>query len=54
MRKFIYFPLKIDAENTERVHEGLRQALELLRQTTPDTFLGRKSYEPYPKEAEGD
>ncbi|MGX9431858.1 MULTISPECIES: hypothetical protein [Bradyrhizobium] len=31
-------------------HEQLRQSLELLRQPRPDTFLGRKTQEPFPKQ----
>ncbi|MGY3453150.1 hypothetical protein [Bradyrhizobium sp. USDA 4353] len=51
MRKYVYFPLKIDSETIERVRKALAESLELLKQNRPDTFLGRKSYEPFPNEA---
>ncbi|CCD87449.1 conserved protein of unknown function [Bradyrhizobium sp. ORS 285] len=51
MRKYVYFPLKIDSETIEGVRKALAESLELLKQNRPDTFLGRKSYEPFPSEA---
>ncbi|CAL78007.1 hypothetical protein BRADO4257 [Bradyrhizobium sp. ORS 278] len=54
MRKHVHFPLKIDAENVDRIRKALAESLELLKQNRPDTFLGRKSYEPFPNEAASD
>jgi hypothetical protein len=34
------------------VRAGIRKALEALRLSKVDTFLGRQTYEPFPKETE--
>ncbi|WP_407180258.1 hypothetical protein [Bradyrhizobium sp. STM 3562] len=41
------------ARQTERTREITKQAVELLRQPVPDTFLGRKTQEPFPREEQG-
>lgn len=38
------------AEQNARMREMRAKALELLRAPFPDTFLGRKTQEPFPKE----
>ena len=50
MQKPIRFHLASDAEHTEHARKAIRTALEVLARSQPDTFLGRKSYEPFPKE----
>lgn len=50
MQKTIHFHLPSDAEQTEHARKAIRTALEVLAKSQPDTFLGRKSYEPFPKE----
>jgi len=37
-------------QTIELTRQRLRQSLELLRQSVPDTFLGRKTQEPFPKQ----
>jgi|GEM_PF-6682689 len=39
-----------DAEQLARMHEMAREAAEVLRRPIPDTFLGRRTFEPCPKE----
>ena len=48
----IYHPLSIDQWHLEQVRAGIRKALEALRLSKVDTFLGRQTYEPFPKETE--
>lgn len=43
----IYRPLPADHEQAEIMREGVREARELLKQPLPDTFLGRKTHEPF-------
>jgi len=43
---------KIDAEQTAYMRHLAQLSRELLRQPVADTFLGRKTYEPFPKEDE--
>lgn len=35
----------------DELRKVIAQAREILDQPTPDTFLGRRTYEPYPAEA---
>ena len=46
----VHRPLPIDHAQAEVMRELMREARELLRQPPPDTFLGRKTHEPFPKE----
>ncbi|MEZ2144003.1 hypothetical protein AAE026_17230 [Bradyrhizobium sp. DN5] len=39
-----------DAEQLARMHEMAREAAEVLRRPIPDTFLGRRTFEPFPNE----
>ncbi len=43
-------PSSSDAEHVVRARRAIREALDVLALPPPDTFLGRKSYEPFPKE----
>jgi hypothetical protein len=36
------------ARQNEFMREMLARSFEILRQPVPDTFLGRKTYEPFP------
>ena len=46
-------PSTTDTENLEEVRLKLKEACEVLKQPVPDTFLGRKTREPFPeKEAD--
>ena len=42
----------IDAQQIEQTRKLTDEAREVLRQPRPDTFLGRKTQEPFPKEDE--
>lgn len=46
----VYRPLPADREQAEIMRELMRKARELLQQPPPDTFLGRKTYEPFPED----
>ncbi|MGX4801899.1 hypothetical protein [Bradyrhizobium guangdongense] len=48
--RHIHHPLRIDAAHIEMAREAIRAALEVLRQPQPDTFLGRETHEPFPRE----
>lgn len=50
----VYRPLPADHEQAEIIREAMRKARELLQPPPPDTFLGRKTMEPFPKEEEPD
>jgi|SwirhisoilCB1_FD_contig_41_2419280_length_372_multi_1_in_0_out_0_2 hypothetical protein len=36
-------------DDSEQTRETIKASLEILRQPMPDTFLGRKTREPFPK-----
>ena len=40
------------AELNTSLREQIAKALEILKTAVPDTFLGRKTYEPFPSEEE--
>lgn len=44
----VYRPLPVEREQAEMMRELMREARELLKQPPPDTFLGRKTHEPFP------
>jgi hypothetical protein len=44
----VYRPLPVEREQAEMMRELMREARELLKQPPPDTFLGRKTFEPFP------
>ncbi|MBR1160879.1 hypothetical protein [Bradyrhizobium elkanii] len=37
-------------ELVAQTHEVIQRSLKILRETSPDTFVGRKTQEPFPKE----
>jgi hypothetical protein len=52
-RPIIFRPSKMkeqDAIQADQAREVIHRALEVLRSPTPDTFLGRKTQEPFPFE----
>ena len=46
----IFHPLAIDAAHLEIARQSIREALAVLRQPQADTFLGRETYKPFPKQ----
>jgi hypothetical protein len=51
-RQRIYRTLEIDAKQAAQIRQALDAACEALKLPPPDTFLGRKSFEPFPREDE--
>ncbi|WP_407193468.1 hypothetical protein [Bradyrhizobium sp. STM 3566] len=48
-RDRIYRPVnEIDAEHKAQARKAVKDAREALREAVPDTFLGRKTHEPFP------
>ena len=43
----VYRPLPVDHEQAEYMRQFVRECRELLKQTPPDTFLGRRTHEPF-------
>ncbi len=41
-----------DAKQQRAIRDAMARNLEILRRATPDTFLGRKTQEPFPQEDE--
>ena len=46
----VYRPLPIDSELAEHTRKLIEESRELLKQSAPETFVGRKTQEPFPKE----
>ena len=46
----IYRPTQTDAEHAKQIREIIQQFREVLKQPPPETFLGRKTHDPFPKE----
>lgn len=44
----VFRPLNTDASDAELIRECVREARRVLNLPTPDTFLGRKTQEPFP------
>jgi hypothetical protein len=40
------------ANQTERAREIAKRSVELLQESAPDTFLGRKTHDPFPSETQ--
>ncbi|SFP66961.1 hypothetical protein SAMN05216330_10969 [Bradyrhizobium sp. Ghvi] len=40
------------AQQNAHMREQIAKALELLKAAVPDTFLGRRTYEPFPSEGD--
>ncbi|MCP3388235.1 hypothetical protein NLM27_05510 [Bradyrhizobium sp. CCGB12] len=49
-RRRIHDEVAAIAEQNAYTLEILARSLEILKQALPDTFLGRKTYEPFPSE----
>jgi hypothetical protein len=43
---------KQEAEHLRQVYDAIARGLEILKAPLPDTFVGRKSQDPFPKEEE--
>ena len=41
-----------EAQHLRQVYEAIARGLEILKAPLPDTFVGRKSRDPFPKEEE--
>ncbi|MCA1545714.1 hypothetical protein I6F36_02660 [Bradyrhizobium sp. BRP19] len=54
MAKQPYYPLQSDEKHVEQVRKAIRESLEVLTLPRPDTFLGRKTHEPFPSEDDDD
>ena len=39
-----------DAKQAEGTREAAKRSLDILKEPAPDTFLGRKTQEPFPRE----
>ncbi len=48
----IYYPTEADTDHTRLIGEAIKEAREVLEQPPPDTFLGRKTQDPFPKQDE--
>jgi hypothetical protein len=48
----VFRPTKSDADHAEQIREIIKESIDLLRQPEPDTFLGRKTQEPFRKEGD--
>ncbi|MDA9421647.1 hypothetical protein [Bradyrhizobium sp. CCBAU 53380] len=46
----VFRPFPIDADQAEYMREVVRKSRELVNEPAPDTFLGRKTQEPFPTE----
>lgn len=55
LRRGIRRPSQREIDELERLRKFAREAREVLnRISPPDTFIGRKTQEPFPKEAQSD
>jgi len=43
-------PTQSDAEHAEEIRKLIEESREVLKPPSPDTFLGRKTQDPFPKE----
>ncbi|MCA1362349.1 hypothetical protein I6F14_30550 [Bradyrhizobium sp. IC3069] len=50
MAKPTRYPLQSDEKHVQQVRKAIRESLEVLTLPRPDTFLGRKTHEPFPSE----
>jgi hypothetical protein len=48
----VYHASGTDFDQTTEMRRVVKQARELLAQSSPDTFLGRRTFEPFPRESE--
>jgi len=50
MRNQVNVYPRLDMQAVEKSLIRYRQSVEILNQSKPDTFLGRRTFEPFPKE----
>jgi hypothetical protein len=50
-RPLVYRISSTDFDQTTEMRRIVQQARELLKQPSPDTFLGRRTFEPFPWES---
>ncbi|RXH04588.1 hypothetical protein EAV90_09340 [Bradyrhizobium vignae] len=50
MAKQSHYPLASDEKHAEQVRKAIRESWEVLTLPRPDTFLGRRTHEPFPSE----
>ncbi|MGY8709242.1 hypothetical protein RAD16_26160 [Bradyrhizobium sp. 18BD] len=48
--RHINYPLASDTAHVEQMRKLIREAIEVLKLPETDTFLGRKTHEPFPPE----
>ena len=48
----VFRPLPVDHDTVEYMRRIARESRELLKQSPPDTFLGRKTHEPFPDDGD--
>jgi hypothetical protein len=46
----VFRPHETDPKQAEQTREIAKTSREVLQQPEPDTFLGRKTHEPFPRE----
>ncbi|WP_448031372.1 hypothetical protein [Bradyrhizobium liaoningense] len=54
MAKQPHYPLQSDEKHVQQVREAIRKARKVLELPQPDTFLGRRTHEPFPSEQADD
>ncbi|WP_456746097.1 hypothetical protein [Bradyrhizobium sp. USDA 4354] len=54
MAKQAHYPLQSDQKHVEQVRKTIREARTVLELPPPDTFLGRRTHEPFPSEQADD
>lgn len=50
MARQTHYPLESDEKHVERARKAIRESREVLMLPRPDTFLGRRTHEPFPSE----
>lgn len=46
----VYYPTKAEADQTEQMPKVIEESRQVLKRSSPDTFLGRKTQEPPPRD----
>jgi hypothetical protein len=47
-RPTIFLPTPIEKEHVDQMRDVVKEARKVLEQPVPDTFLSRKTHEPFP------
>lgn len=50
MAKQTHYPLQSDEKHMEQIRDAMRESKKALDLPLPDTFLGRRTHEPFPSE----